>query len=203
LWVAAQSGTGLFNAGRDGLNLLTASNSNAFFGPVDELEEALKYYDAGLAESGAKRGRILINRAAWIDDNLDAAMAHIDEVYHNWTYYSAGAPEKPNVRGEELFLPRDDPRSGWKRKDRPIQGGRIQTETVPPLDLSAKPERYDGPIITDPAGAIEQFKKYESLGVTDINLMMQFGAPIDQLVHSLEVISREVMPAFAARKVTA
>lgn len=199
LWVAAQSRTGLFNAGRDGLNLLTASNASTFWGPEHELEEALTFYDEGLAESGAKRGRILINRSAWIDETVDAAMGHMGEIYRNWTYFAAGAPSKPNAKGEQLFLARDDPRSGWKRKDRPILAGRIQTDGVPALDLALCPERYDGPIVTDPAGAIEQFKQYEALGVTDVNLMMQFGAPIEQLIHSLEIISRDVMPAFADR----
>lgn len=197
LWVAAQSGTGLYNAGRDGLNLLTASNGSTFWAPENELAEALKYYDQGLADSGAKRGRILINRSAWIDDTVEEAMKHMDEIYHNWTYYAAGAPPKPIVEGDKLFMARDDPRSGWKRKDRPIKSGQIQTETVPPLDMSEQPEKFDGPIVTDPVGAIEQFRKYQALGVTDVNLMMQFGAPIEQVEHSLEVISRHVMPAFA------
>ena len=197
MWVAAQSDTGLRNAGREGLNLLTASNASTFFGPPDELEKALAFYDEGVAENGGARGRIMITRWSWIDETIEKAMSHIDELYHSWMHYGAGAPEKPNVTTTDLFRPRDDPRSGWKRKDRPIKGGKIQIDTVPPLDKTAIPEAYDNVLLLDPDAAIERFSYFESIGVTDINLMSQFGASIEELEHMLEVVGKRVMPAFA------
>ena len=71
-----------------------------------------------------------------------------------------------------------------------------QNVRVPPLNLDEIPDRYDGPLILDPAGAIERFHYYESLGVTDVNLTMQVGAPLDELIHAMEVISTQVMPEF-------
>ncbi|MCS5498297.1 LLM class flavin-dependent oxidoreductase [Cnuibacter physcomitrellae] len=197
LWVAAQSATGIRNAGRQGLNLMTSSNATTFFTPYEEIEQILGFYDEGVAESGGARGDIMAVRGVFVGETVEDALAQAPALHRHWSHYAAGAPERAPQSVEEMFRPRDDPSSGWKRKNRPIKGGRIQTGTVPPLDLSGAREPHDGRLFVDPEGAISMFSRYESLGVTHLDLTMLFGAPLEDVLHSMELLSRYVMPEFS------
>lgn len=197
LWVAAQSGVGLRNAGRDGLNLMTSPSAPRFFTDFDETELAMRYYNEGAAEAGVTPGKVMAVRWGFIGETVGDAMKQVDRMYHHWSHYGAGAPKAPEgLSLEQLFLPRDDPKSGWKRTNRPIKGGKIILDDVPPLDLDAMPEKAENALLLDPDGAVERFKHYESLGITDVNLQMQFGSPVEDVIHSMELMSRHVFPAF-------
>ncbi|MCS5498264.1 LLM class flavin-dependent oxidoreductase [Cnuibacter physcomitrellae] len=196
LWVAAQSRVGITNAGRQGINLLTAPNAPTFFTPFEELESTMGFYKEGAAEAGIQPGKVMAARWAYIGETVGDALKQAQAMHFHWSHYGAGAPERPGTTIEDLFRPRDDPRSGWKRTDRPIKGGVIDVSSVPPLDLDAIPEKAENALLLDPAGAIERFTHYESLGVTDVNMQMQFGEPIEDVFHSMELLSRYVFPEF-------
>lgn len=196
IFVAAQSEVGLRSAGRNGLNLLTAPSAPTFFTPFEETAKALGYYNEGTAESDHPRGKVMAVRWAFIGETKGDALKQAEAMYFHWSHYGAGAPKRPSADIHDLFRPRDDPKSGWKRIDRPIKDGKIITDSVPPLDLNAMPENAENALLMDPDGAIERFRYYESLGVSDVAMQMQFGEPLEDVIHSMELLSKEVMPSF-------
>ncbi|MCZ4500286.1 MAG: 5,10-methylene tetrahydromethanopterin reductase [Marmoricola sp.] len=55
-------------------------------------------------------------------------------------------------------------------------------------------------LFTDPAGAVTALKELEAIGVTDVVLRAQwFGLEQDQVLRTLDLFSREVLPHFVAR----
>lgn len=54
-------------------------------------------------------------------------------------------------------------------------------------------------VFTDPAGAVEEFRRLEASGITDIVLRMQwFDLPHERMLHTLELFREQVLPHFSS-----
>ncbi|MCS5498281.1 LLM class flavin-dependent oxidoreductase [Cnuibacter physcomitrellae] len=200
LWVAAQTEQGLTDAGRQGLNLLT-SPSLGSFAPHGDLDRAIASFRAGSAETGVTPGKAMVMRHMWIDEDDERALEHLDEAYHHWSHYASGATTRPDVENADRLAARDA-RSGWDRRQRVIRGGRMIPASIE-IDRDDIATRYDDPILLGAENAIERFAHYEEIGVDAVACLLAMGAPIEEIIRSMEVIASRVMPSFTASEVPA
>ncbi len=183
LWISGQSLEGVRAIAAKGANLLTSPNYGCF-APHGDVDITLGEFHKALAEYGQPKPNIGLLRRVYIAETEEEAERYVDYCFRHWTYYMS-------------FFDADQRRRFHERVyvDAPVRGGAMTPAQVS-LDLSNVYERYDDPIITTPEKAIRRLKHYESLGVTHVLMLTAFGVPHRDVLRSMELVAREVMPHF-------
>lgn len=192
IWVGAQSVEGVQKVAQQGLNLITAPNFGTFE-PHGDLETLLKSYEAAVAESGKPRGEVMVYRHTWVGRTEAEALAGFDYVVNEWNHYMALVKGSGSTQTKESRLAA---RGVGDRIDEWIVGGHVRplTESASSEDLF---EKYDDPVLTTPDRMIERFKGYEAMGVDHVACLLALGQPIAEIIANMEMMAREVFPAFA------
>lgn len=193
LWVGSQSVDGVRRVAQQGLNLITAPNYGNFE-PHGDLEELLRAYNSAVAESGLPRGEVMVLRHTWVGHTEEEALEYFDDVVNEYNHYLTlvGARATQATQREGRLAVRGD----GERDDEAIVRGRMRPaqESVSPENLW---EKYDDPVLTTPARMIERFKSYEAMGVDHLACLVAMGQPISAVVKNMELMAKEVLPAFA------
>lgn len=102
------------------------------------------------------------------------------------------------VKGEGTVTSREDrlaTRDVGESRDF-VRGGKMRPEqhSFSKDDLF---EKYADPVLTTPDRMIERFKTYERMGVDHLACLVAMGQPTDAVIKNMEMMAREVLPAFA------
>ncbi len=187
IWVAAQSEASIKGVGAKGLNMMTSPNLGTF-APHGDIEKALRWYNEAAERSPIGRGEVMLLRRVFIDETEELALRQLENIRRHWGYYMAGFTAAVSNEADR-FRDREE-------IDDYVKGGKVIPRDLP-IERDDVYNTYDDPIITNPEKAIARFRYYESLGVNHIMALTAFGQPIDEVIHSMEVTSRHVFPAFA------
>ena len=188
LWVAAQSENGVRAAGSKGQNMITSPNLGSF-APHGDLEKVLGWYRESNALSGKASGEVMVLRRTFIAQTEERALKELEAVYQHWNYYMSaykGTPQTEAARFQERT----------ENDDIVLRGGSVVPAEMK-IDRSDVYNTYDDPILTTPEKAIARFKTYEDLGVNHIQALMAFGNNVKDVVDSMELMAKEIFPAFA------
>jgi flavin-dependent trigonelline monooxygenase, oxygenase component len=194
LWTSAQSLSGVRAVAEKGLNMMTSPNLGCF-APHGDLERVMDEFNRTVASSAKPRGDVMVLRRVFVDETEERALQKLDNVYFHWRYYmSQFRPHASNARTEvqQRLSEREE------NTEIVVRAGSIRPADVE-IDRTDVYNTYDDPIITGPDRAIQRFKHYESLGVTHIMGLTAFGIPVNEVIRSMEVLSRYVTPAFQDR----
>jgi flavin-dependent trigonelline monooxygenase, oxygenase component len=187
IWVAAQSEVSIKGVGAKGLNMMTSPNLGCF-APHGDMEKALGWYNDASEQSPTGRGEVMLLRRVFIDETEEKALRQLENIRRHWGYYMAGFTASVNSEADRF-------------RDREEISDYVQGGKVIPRDIPIKSDDvyndYDDPIITSPDKAITRFKYYESVGVNHISALTAFGGTVDEVIHSMEMMSKHVFPAFA------
>lgn len=189
IWVAAQSTSGVENVAKQGYNLITSPN-HGDFEPHGDLEALMETYNAAAAASGHPRGEVMVLRHTFIHEDEQQALAKLDKVALHWNHYMATVAGSAGVTQADRLATREDQTENF------VKAGRITPATNVPERENVY-ETYDDPILTNPERAIERFKHYEELGVDHVTCISAMGFPIDEVIQNMELMAKEVFPAFA------
>jgi alkanesulfonate monooxygenase SsuD/methylene tetrahydromethanopterin reductase-like flavin-dependent oxidoreductase (luciferase family) len=182
LWVTAQSLNGARGVAKSGLNLLTMPNYNSF-APKEDLPALLGEYRRHGGGEGVEIG---LTRKTFIGESEDDALKQLPYFVRHWQMYMAGYQARPDARLEE-------------RIERPGGRGATMGGDLPmpiELDLDHVYDSYDDPIVTTPDKAIERIRRYQELGITYLVTNTAIGVPHRDVLRSLELFAKEVMPHF-------
>lgn len=197
IWVASQSVQGVQRAAKQGASVITAPNYGNFE-PHGDLEVLLQSFNEAAAESAHPRGEFMLMRHVWAGRTEEEALEYFDDVLNEYNHYLAFTTDNgPRASREDRLNAR-----GAGNKERNfITAGRVhpENESMSPENLF---ERFDDPILTTPDRMIERFKHYEELGVDHLACLMAMGMPGSAVVKNMELIAREVFPAFAEEAAT-
>jgi len=183
LWIAGQSLKGVREIAAKGANLLTSPNYGCF-SPHGDVDKTLAEFNSALQEYGRPRPNISLLRRVYIAETQEEADRAIPYCFRHWSYYMSFFDADQRKRFQERVT-----------VDAPVRRGAMTPANVS-LDLSNVYDTYDDPIITTPDKAIRRFKNYESLGVTHVLMATAFGLPHKDVLRSMELVAREVMPYF-------
>jgi len=183
LWISGQSLEGVRAIAARGANLLTSPNYGCF-APHGDVDITLGEFHKALAEYGQPKPNIGLLRRVYIAETEEEAERYVEYCFRHWTHYMAFYGSDPNRRFQE----RED-------VETEVRGGVITPASLN-IDLSNVYETYDDPVITTPEKAVRRFKHYEQLGVTHLMMLTAFGIPHRDVLRSMELIAREVMPYF-------
>jgi len=189
LWISGQSLDGVRAIAARGANLLTSPNYGCF-APHGDVDVTLGEFQKALAEYGQPKPNIGLLRRVFVDETRKNAERYVESCFHHWNYYMAFFESNQKKRFQERTY-----------SEAAVHGGAM-TPAQLNIDLSNVYDTYDDPIITDPAGAIKRIKHYESLGVTHLMMLTAFGIPHGEVLRSMELIAREVMPHFREESAT-
>lgn len=190
IWIAAQSSAGVRNVALQGHNLITSPN-HGDFEPHGDLDLLMETFNTASAESGKERGEVMVLRHTFIHEDEQQALEKVDEVVLHWNHYMATVQGSgTGTSREHRLAAREDLVDGI------IKGGRVIPDTNVP-DTSNVYDTYDDPILTNPARAVERFKHYEEIGVDHVSCLTAMGFAIDEVLTSMELMAKEVFPAFA------
>lgn len=193
IWVASQSVSGIQKVAEEGHNLITATNYGNFE-PHGDLELMLQAYNEGAAKSDKPRGEVMVLRHTWVGETEEAALEYFDDVVSEYNHYLALTRDaSANLTSQESRLA---PRGFGELDSRAVVAGKVQPATESPSsdDLYNK---YADPVMTTPDKMIERFKKYEQLGVDHIACLKAMGMPVSEVIKNMELMAKEVLPAFA------
>jgi alkanesulfonate monooxygenase SsuD/methylene tetrahydromethanopterin reductase-like flavin-dependent oxidoreductase (luciferase family) len=185
VWITAQSLPGARNVARRGVNLMTSPNFGCF-APYKDVVELMTDFNRAQSASGHRRPHVGLQRRVFVAETEAEALRHLDDLMTHWRMYMA------------FYEPRADRRLDVRvdLADTPVVGGAVQPARLE-LDLSDVYGTFDDPVITTPDKAIRRLRLYEQLGVTHLMANMAFGEPQADVLRSLELFAREVMPHFA------
>lgn len=194
LWVASQSVDGVRRVAEQGLNLITAPNYGNFE-PHGDLEVLLQAYNEAAAASGKPRGDFMLLRHTWVGQTEEEALRYFDDVLNEYNHYLALVRPTGETTSREARLAVRAAGDKQEYSDA-VVAGRVRPETkdVPRDNLY---EKYDDPVITTPDRMIERFKGYEAMGVDHLACLVAMGMPVDAVIKNMEMMAKEVFPAFA------
>jgi alkanesulfonate monooxygenase SsuD/methylene tetrahydromethanopterin reductase-like flavin-dependent oxidoreductase (luciferase family) len=190
LWVSAQSLQGVQAVAQRDLNLMTSPNLGSF-APHGDLEKVLGTYSEVLADQDAERRDVMVLRRVFVGKSEDDALRRLDAVHLHWQYYMSQYQSRPATESDRL-------QERTENEGIVVRAGSIQPADVD-IDRSDVYHTYDDPIMTDPERAIARFQHYERLGVTHVAMLTAFGLPLKDVLSSMRLIAKEIMPAFGAR----
>jgi alkanesulfonate monooxygenase SsuD/methylene tetrahydromethanopterin reductase-like flavin-dependent oxidoreductase (luciferase family) len=180
IWVAAQTPESLFNAAKNGYNIITSPLYGSFTS-LKDFEYTLSGYNKALKESGVTPKELGVLRTVYIGEDRESAEKEIEHAMGRWGRYMA-------------FYERGGLDFRVDRAEVPVVRGAVTPAKMDiPLDNLAT--RYDDPIFTDVEGARKKLKFYEELGVTMIMANMDFGIPHDKVLASLGRLA-QLIPEF-------
>jgi len=184
VWISAQSFPGVRTVAKLGVNLQTSPNFGCF-APYEDFVALMEEFNRAQKESGHPRPEVGLLRRVFIAESEQEALKHLDDLLTHWRMYMA------------FYEPRADRRLDMRvdLADTPVIRGAVQPARLE-LDLSNVYETYDDPIITTPEKAVARIKKYEQMGVTYLMVNTAFGIPQRDVLRSLELFAKEVMPHF-------
>jgi alkanesulfonate monooxygenase SsuD/methylene tetrahydromethanopterin reductase-like flavin-dependent oxidoreductase (luciferase family) len=192
LWVASQSVDGAKKVAQQGLNLITAPNYGSFE-PHGDLEELLRVYNDAAAESESPRGEVMVLRHTWLGHTEHEALQYFDDFVNEYNHYLA------LVRGSASDETREDRLAARTMGE--LSQDVISAGIVRPADESLSRdnlyEKYSDPVLTTPDRMIDRFKYYEHLGVDHLACLVAVGQPISEIIKNMELMAKEVFPAFA------
>jgi alkanesulfonate monooxygenase SsuD/methylene tetrahydromethanopterin reductase-like flavin-dependent oxidoreductase (luciferase family) len=192
LWATAQSEQGVTTAGAKGQNMMTSPNLGCF-APHGDLEVTMEWYNTAAKDAGVERGEVMVLRRVFIDETEEAALKHLDTVYDHWNYYMAGYKASSNADANRF-------KERTENDDLVVKDGAIVPANMT-ISRDDVYNTYDDPILTTPERAITRFKHYESLGVNHVKTLTAFGTKVDDVIHSMEVMAKDVFPAFTESEV--
>ena len=190
LWIASQSAPGVRKVAQSGLNLVTAPNYGSFE-PHGDLEVLLAAYDDELAKTGQPRGEVMVLRHTWLGRTEEEALEYFDDLVNEYNHYKA------LVKGEGSDATREDRLTtrGMGTSRDYVTKGRMRPEEYT-FSTENLFEKYDDPVLTTPDRMIERFKSYEEMGVDHLACLVAVGQPIEAIVANMELMAKEVLPAF-------
>lgn len=152
----------------------------------------LDTYNKAVVEAGMPRGEVMVYRHTWLGRTEKEALEFYDDVLSEYNHYlaSAGGFAKIATRDERLTT-----RSLAKEAES-IKAGKLTARTESPSSEGLF-EKYADPILTTPDKMIERFKSLEAMGVDHVTCLMAMGMPGTEVVKNMELMAKEVLPAFA------
>jgi alkanesulfonate monooxygenase SsuD/methylene tetrahydromethanopterin reductase-like flavin-dependent oxidoreductase (luciferase family) len=194
IWAAAQSVEGAQRVAQLGLNLITAPNFGTFE-PHGDLEVLLEAFNEAAEASEHPRGEVMVLRHTWVGETEEEATAYFDDLVSEYNHYMTF------VRGSGSNKSREERLTARGLGDTNtdiISGGHIEMQVqdgIPERDQLW--DNYDDPVLTTPDRMIERFKSYEAMGVDHLACLVAVGMPAEAVVKNMEMMAKEVIPAFA------
>src|SRR5690606_16613277 len=136
-------------------------------------------------------GEVMVLRHTWLGHTEEEALEYFDDVLNEYNYYMALVKGPGTVDKQEDRLAT---RGVGKSRDY-VHRGKMTPEqhTYSKENLF---EKYADPVLTTPDRMIERFKGYEKLGVDHLACLIAVGQSTDAIVKNMELMSKEVFPAF-------
>jgi alkanesulfonate monooxygenase SsuD/methylene tetrahydromethanopterin reductase-like flavin-dependent oxidoreductase (luciferase family) len=89
--------------------------------------------------------------------------------------------------------------SAWFQNKRPVSQGHIKplsTDEMAGMEMFAPKKMRRNLVVGTPGQVIDRLRRYEALGFDEFSLWLDSGMPFHAKRRSLELFTREVMPAF-------
>jgi len=189
LWVAAQSVEGVTRVAEQGLNLVTAANYGNFE-PFGDLDKIIAVYDEAVKKTGNPRGEVMVYRHTWLGHTEEEATRYFDNVVSEYNHYLAAVGGAKKTQDERLTT------RGVGEDTMIVRAGCVEPATETPSRDNLF-EKYSDPVLTTPDRMIERFKSLEQMGVDHVTCLMATGMPGREVVKNMELMAKEVLPAFA------
>jgi alkanesulfonate monooxygenase SsuD/methylene tetrahydromethanopterin reductase-like flavin-dependent oxidoreductase (luciferase family) len=173
IWYAAMTEPSIELAVRGGYHV----TNWPFLNPMSRVATVAEAFHTAREAVGGVRGeqRLGILRGAWTAETEGDARRHVETALVN---------HRINQRLHH-FTQRADPRA-----------------YVAPEPLETEPsddEIYENLIMGTPEQCLEKLERYHELGVDNVLLMFDFGAPHDEVMASMRLFAEEVMGPFRER----
>lgn len=148
---------------------------SAFREPFSYVEEGYQNFLDGLATVGRERSSALfgVNRHTWVAETAEEARAALP-------FVQAGH----RVVVQQVVLRKEN-----------IKGGEYDTKSATPNEMTTD-EMFENTLMGDPDMVREKLRSYVELGVDMISAWHHFGMPHHQVMKSMELFARHVMPEF-------
>ena len=148
---------------------------SAFREPFSYVEEGYREFEKGLATVGRSRSSAMfgVNRHTYVaptDDQAREALGWIQRGHR--------------VVAQQVLT-----------KDEKIKGGEYDTSQAVPDEPDLE-VMFQNTLMGSPATVLAKLRPYEELGVDMISVWQEFGMPHEEVMRSMELFAREVMPAF-------
>jgi alkanesulfonate monooxygenase SsuD/methylene tetrahydromethanopterin reductase-like flavin-dependent oxidoreductase (luciferase family) len=174
IWYAAMSEPSIDMAVRDGYHV----TNWPFLSPMSRVETVASAFHGAREAVGGVQGeqRLGILRGAWTAETEGDARRHVETALIN---------HRINQRLHH-FTQQADPRA-----------------YVAPEPLEKEPsddEIYENLIMGTPGQCLEKLEQYEQLGVDNVLLMFDFGAPHDEVLASMRLFAEEVIRPYRERR---
>ena len=174
IWYAAMSEPSIELAAAAGYHV----TNWPFLGPMSRVAKVADVFHAARESAGGVRGeqQLGILRGAFVAETEEEARRHVETALVN---------HRINQRLHH-FTQRADPR------------GYVAPE---PLDEEpSADEVYENLIMGTPDQCLAKVEEYDALGVDQILLMFDFGAPHDEVMRSMRLFAEEVMQPYRERQ---
>lgn len=198
IWAAAQSIEGARRVAQLGLNLITAPNFGTFE-PDGDLEALLEAFNTAAEESEYPRGEVMVLRHTWVGRTEEEATAFFGDLVNEYSYYMTFVRGSGSNQTRESRL---KARGLGDENTDIITGGEIAVLEQDIPSAGELWEKYDDPVLTTPERMIERFKKYEAMGADHVACLVAVGMPIAEVVKNMEMMAKEVIPAFSETDAT-
>lgn len=148
---------------------------SAFREPFSYVEAGYDNFLEGLKTVGRQRSSSLfgVNRHTWVAETAEQAREALPFVQTGH-----------RVVTQQVVL-----------RDEKIKAGEYNTEKAVPNEMSID-DMFNNTLMGDPDMVREKVRQYAALGVDMISAWHHFGMPHDQVMKSMELFARHVMPEF-------
>jgi alkanesulfonate monooxygenase SsuD/methylene tetrahydromethanopterin reductase-like flavin-dependent oxidoreductase (luciferase family) len=177
IWYAAMSEPSIEMAAAAGYHV----TNWPFLAPMSRVKKVADTFHAARESGGGQRGeqKLGILRGAWCAETEKDARRHVETALLN---------HQINQRLHH-FTQQADPR------------GYVAPEPLD--DQPTDDEIYENLIMGTPEQCLEKVQEYDELGVDQILLMFDFGAPHDEVMRSMRLFAEEVMTPYRRRQAAA
>jgi alkanesulfonate monooxygenase SsuD/methylene tetrahydromethanopterin reductase-like flavin-dependent oxidoreductase (luciferase family) len=173
LWYAAMSEPSIQMAAAAGYHV----TNWPFLAPMSRVAKVAETFHAAREEAGGQKGeqKLGILRGAWVAETEEKAREQVETALVN---------HRINQRLHH-FTQRADPR------------GYVAPE--PLEDEPTADEVYENLIMGTPEQCLEKLEQYTEVGVDQVLLMFDFGAPHEQVVESMRLFAEQVIRPYRER----
>ena len=168
IWMSGQSDISIQYAVKHGYDIMNTPLRSS----IEALEDTYQVYSDTLEEAGKTPEdiQLLILRNTFVAESQDQLNRQADNLIHNHRQFVT-VYTGPSVVKDGMVVPQDIP--------------------------TTRKEIFDNVIIGDPDTCIRKIREYRDLGIRNLCVNMCFGGTHEEILESMRLFSKHVMPCFA------